>query len=105
MIAVDESTKEFVRLIGVAINIAGKMRADVVRSGVNLWMLESIDKTINILNGYCDTALSGRLPRISRGDVPAGAGISLSRGVGEWTEDDAFLEAIYSIEDYYKKYM
>jgi hypothetical protein len=50
-------------------------------------------------------AISGGLPRPSKGEVPQGTGLGLIRGVGEWTEDDDLLDAVYKVESHYKKLM
>jgi len=105
MIAVDANEKEFVRLLEVAIAIAEKMKSDAIASGSTSWVSESIDVTVENLKGFRDTALSGKLPSPSKGEVPQGTGLGLIRGVGEWTEDNSLLDAVYEAEDYYKKSM
>ncbi|MDF9907665.1 hypothetical protein [Pseudomonas sp. AP3_22 TE3818] len=101
MIAVDAVVKEFVRLLDVAIAIAEIIKARTR----DAFIVESADTTVKNLMGFRDMAISGGLPRPSKGEVPQGTGLGLTRGVGEWTEDDDLLAAVYEIENHYKKSM
>ncbi|MCP2020404.1 UNVERIFIED_ORG: hypothetical protein J2Y76_001319 [Pseudomonas reinekei] len=101
MIAVDAAVIEFVRLLDVAIAIAEKMKACTT----DALIVESADTTVKNLRGFRDMAISGGLPRPSKGEVPQGTGLGLTRGVGEWTEDDELLDAVYEAENYYKNLM
>lgn len=101
MSVVDSASKEFVRLLDVAIAIAEEMKANAA----DALTVESADTTVENLKGFRDMAISGRIPRPSKGEVPQGTGLGLTRGVGEWTEDDDLLDAVYAAENYYKKSM
>lgn len=101
MIAADAAVKEFVRLLDIAIAIAERMKV----GATDAFIAESSDATVGNLKSFRDMALSGRLPRPSKGEVPQGTGLGLTRGVGEWTEDDDLLDAVYEVENYYKKSM
>lgn len=101
MIAVDNATKEFLRLLDVAIEIAEKMMANSANSSI----VEPAGAAVETLRSFRDIAISGKLPRPSRGEVPKGTGLGLTRGIGEWTENDDLLDAVYAAENYYKKSM
>lgn len=101
MIAVDAAAKEFVRLLDVAIAIAEKIKTRTK----DAFVIESADTTVKNLMGFRDMAISGGLPRPSRGEVPQGTGLGLTRGVGEWTEDNDLLDSVYEVENHYKKLM
>jgi hypothetical protein len=101
MIATDTVVKEFVRLLDKAINLAGNMKAN----SADAWIVESASATVENLKAFRDLAISGNLPRPSKGEVPEGTGLGLTRGVGEWTESDELLDAVCEVESYYKKSM
>ena len=97
----DTPAKELIRLIEIAISITEKLEEDAI----DTWLTESVRTTMDTLKAFRDMAAPGKLPRPSRGDVPQGTGLGLTRGVGEWTEDDELLDAVYAVEEYYKKAM
>ena len=92
---------EFIRLIEIAISITEKLEEDAI----DTWLTESVRTTIDTLKAFREMAASGKLPRPSRGDVPQGTGLGLTRGVGEWTENDELLDAVFAVEEYYKTAM
>ena len=101
MIAIDVAAKEFVRLLDVAIKITEKMKAD----SSDALIVGYAGVTIENLNSFRNMAIAGLLPRPSRREVPLGTGLGLIRGIGEWTDDDDLLDAVYAAESYYKKSM
>ncbi len=98
MTTTDPAIQEFVRLLDIAIAIAENMKINSANSIIR----EAADRTINIMKSFRDKAINGQLPRPSKGQVPMGTGLGLTRGVGEWTEDDDLLDAVYAAENHYK---
>lgn len=97
----DTTAKELIRLIEVAISITEKLEEDAT----DTWLTESVRTTIDTLKAFREMVVSGKLPRPSRGEVPQGTSLGLTRGIGEWTENDELLDAVYGVEEYYKKAM
>jgi hypothetical protein len=88
----------FINLIDLAISKAKNLKL----KGASV---ENVDAAIKTLQGFSNLASSGKLPLISAGEVPEGTGLGLVRGIGEWTEDDDLLDAVFEIEQYYKTSM
>lgn len=101
MTAIDASTRELVRLLNLAINIAEKMKSNPA----NVLISEQAGSVVETLKGFRDIAISGKLPRPSKGEVPKGTGLGLTRGIGEWSEDDELLDAVFAVENHYKEFM
>lgn len=101
MIVADPAVKEFVRLLDMAIIIAVNLKTN----SADALFVESVSVTIENLQAFRDMAISGKLPRPSKGEVPQGTGLGLTRGVGEWTDNDDLLDAVYEVENYYRKYV
>lgn len=98
MTAVDSVVKEFVRLLDAAIFSAERMKVNTR----DAYIIQGAEVIVKNLKGFRKLALSGGLPRPSRGEVSQGIGLGLNLGVGEWTEDDNLLSAVIKLEDYYK---
>lgn len=94
MEAIDRArTEEFIRLVDAAISLVREMRA--------FRDCKSMAVTLENLDGFRWLALTGKLPRPSKGEVPLGTGLGLSRNISEWTESDDLLNAVYAIEEFY----
>jgi hypothetical protein len=89
---------KFIELISVAISCAESLKANGAPS-------DRIDTSIDTLKSFGNLASSGKLPRVSTGEVPKGTGLGLLKGIGEWTEDDELLDAVFKIEEHYKNKM
>ncbi|GGB22179.1 hypothetical protein [Agarivorans gilvus] len=98
MSTTDQTNQNFIDLIESAILIARSLK-------VKGATVERVDATIKRLQNYSNLASSGKLPRISNGEVPEGTGLGLVKSIGEWTEDDEFLDAVFEVEQYYKESM
>ncbi|MDB6446698.1 hypothetical protein SAMN03159507_02020 [Pseudomonas sp. NFACC32-1] len=98
MITVDAAVEEFVRLLDVATAIAQEMK----NSSRDAFVIQAAEVTIKNLKGFRSLALSGGLPRPSRGEVALGAGLDLRRGVGEWAGAGKLVEAIGQVEHHYE---
>ena len=96
-------TAEFLRLIDAASAEAERVRAEIAFSEPPAGLLVSADDTLISLARLRELALTDQLPRPSRGQISNRAGLSISRGIGEWTEDDRLREAAYALEDYFRK--
>lgn len=95
----DRDLDQFMRLIEQALK-----RLDPFDSAATpAWMRSASTKTRNSLEALRKTAQEGRLPRISRGDVPTGTGLGIGRAVGEWCEDDGVLAAVRALELHYRE--
>jgi hypothetical protein len=58
------------------------------------------EKTLQVLNKVKADALSGQLR------IPSnGIGWGLHQAVGEWTNDSRVLDAVFAVEDFYRKEM
>jgi hypothetical protein len=56
------------------------------------WQIKLHDGFIENFTDLCSAAAADKLPRPSRGGTRPGAGLGLSRWVGEWCEDDELLD-------------
>ncbi|WP_431821930.1 hypothetical protein [Burkholderia sp. F1] len=99
---IDTNLQEFVRRIEELISVANKKRQEVVSAGGGEWLVKSYDTLIENLVDLRSTASADKLPRPSRGETRPGAGLGLSRAVGEWCEDDELLDRVRSVEDYFR---
>jgi len=62
------------------------------------WLREVSEEAVLAMHAYLDSAQAASLPRPS-----AGAGLGVSRALGEWAQDEAALMALaYEIDQYYK---
>jgi hypothetical protein len=98
----DEKMQEFLRRLDAAISLAQeKMRLIQSENGAD-WLIGSYATLIDNLETLRGTASQGKLPRQSQGQVPEGTGLGISRGVGEWCEDDQMLDTLLYVEIYYR---
>lgn len=102
MMNVDASLQEFIRRVDALISMAKGKRQQAIDMGEQAWIASSYDTFIRNLNALRDTANQDKLPRPSRGETRPGAGLGLSRAVGEWSEDDELLGAVRDVEDYFR---
>ena len=96
---IDTEAVEFVKLIDTTIAIIEEIKT------TNLLAIKPANEAIENLRSFRTMAIYRRLPRASKGDVPEGTGLGLTRSIGEWTEDDDLLDAAYAVEKYYKEQM
>lgn len=101
MNAGDVAVNEFVQLLDVALSIAEKNKVDTR----DPFIIQTTEATVKDLKGFRKLALSGALPRPSKGDFSQGADLGLSREVGEWAVSNNLRDAILKVEDYYKNSM
>ncbi|WP_460095205.1 hypothetical protein [Pseudomonas sp. H2_E02] len=101
MIAGDVAVKEFVQLLDVALSIAERNKIDTR----DPFIIQAAETTVKNLKGFRKLALSGGLPRPSKGDFSQGADLGLSREVGEWAVSSNLRDAVFKVEDYYKNSM
>ena len=101
MIAGDVAVKEFVQLLDVALSIAEKNKNDTR----DPFIIQAAETTVKNLKGFRKLALSGGLPRPSKGDFSQGADLGLSREVCEWALGSNLRDAVFKLEDYYKNSM
>lgn len=101
MTIIDIQIIKFIQLIDVAIVNTEELKM----TQNNSLTIESINETIDNLKAFRRMAATGDIPRPSRGDTPQGTGLGLTRGIGEWTEDDRLLDAAYAVEKHYKEHM
>lgn len=94
----DQTIQKFIDLIESAISIAQNLKVEGASA-------DRVNAAIKTLQNFSNLASSGKLPRISHGDVPEGTGLGLVKGIGEWTEDDDLLDAVFEVEQYYKASM
>ncbi|WP_460107316.1 hypothetical protein [Pseudomonas sp. H1_F01] len=93
--------KKFVQLLDAALSIAEKNKIDTR----DPFIIQAAETTVKNLKGFRKFALSGGLPRPSRGELSQGADLGLSREVGEWAVSSNLRDAIFKIEDHYKNSM
>ncbi|BBH33904.1 hypothetical protein [Pseudomonas sp. St290] len=101
MIAGDVAVKEFVQLLDIALSIAEKNKIDTK----DPFIIQAAETTVKNLKGFRKLALSGALPRPSKGDFSQAMDLGLSREVGEWAVSSNLRDAVFKIEDYYKNSM
>jgi hypothetical protein len=96
---IDTETVEFVKLIDTTIAIIEEIKT------TNLLSIKPPNEAIENLKSFRTMAIPRKLPRPSKGDVPDGTDLELTRIIGEWTEVDDLLDAAYAVEKYYKEQM
>jgi hypothetical protein len=101
MTIIDTNTVGFVKQIDTFLAIIEKFK----NKGANSLVMKSANETMENLKIFRNIVVSGKLPRPSKGDVPDGTGLGLTRSIGEWTEDDDLLDAAYAVEKHYKEQM
>jgi hypothetical protein len=96
----DESTRELVTLLdqasAVVQAVQGRLGNEQSVLKKNLSLLEEN------LTALKRSAIDGRLPRQSRGEVKPGTGLALTRTVGEWSTDQDLHGALFKIEEFYR---
>lgn len=97
-VTIDKKLSFFIDLLDQAIT----MVAATDTTGWSQGKLEQMNLLSTNLKKFREIAQSGKLPRQSRNEVPPGTGLGLSRAVGEWCEDDALLDFMRKVEDYYR---
>lgn len=96
----DEVLAEFLRLCDVALARASEVMHDLHRNGADQELHDAAALTVRNLERIREGAVAGRLLRPS-----GGAGLGLTREVGEWAEDRALLDAVGEAELFYRRRM
>jgi len=96
----DLAAQEFVRLCDVAIAEAMRVAEELRQAGGPGGSLEMAALTVENLQKLRQSAVDETLLRPS-----LGAGLGLSRGVGDWTEDDGLMAAVRQVERHYREKM
>jgi galactokinase/mevalonate kinase-like predicted kinase len=99
MILMDTESVQFVQCLDIAISTTEDARDKLIDSLI----LEHANQTVEVMKNFRELAISGKLPRPSKGDVPPGTGLGLGRSVGEWSQSDTLLDAVYAVERYYRE--
>jgi hypothetical protein len=100
---IDASLQEFLRRLDGLISMAEEKQQRAKAAGAEAWLIESYNTLLRNLKVLRDTASQDKLPRRSRGETRPGAGLGLSRAVGEWCEDDELLDEVRNVEDYFRE--
>jgi hypothetical protein len=87
------------RLCDGAVEEAARLVQEYQREG-DSERLEMAELTLENLRGIKDSALTGILPRPSQG-----AGLGLTREVGEWAEGLPLMDLVEAVELYYRRNM
>lgn len=95
------SAERFVSLVDVALKRAQLLKVQMIDAGCGSGAIAASEVTINSLQRLKVNVLEDKLPRVSKGQVPIGTGLGLSRAIGEWTEDEELIAAARSIEKYF----
>jgi len=101
MITVEATVEEFVRLLDAATTVAEEMK----NASRDAFVIQAAEVTIKNLKGFRSLALSGGLPRPSKDEIAQGAGLGLSRGMGEWAGGGQLAEAVAQVEHHYEHSM
>jgi hypothetical protein len=96
-------TAEFLLRLDGLIFMAEEKRQRAKAAGAEVWPIASYDTLVRNLKVLRDTASQDKLPRQSRGETGPGAGLGISRAVGEWCEDDELLDKVRNVEDYFRE--
>lgn len=91
---------EFVRLCDIAAVRATEVYCNLQENGATQQLRDIANITIKNIEKIKESALYGKLPRPSNG-----AGLGLTREVGEWTEDVTLLNAVRDVERFYRNQM
>lgn len=95
----DKNLHEFIELLNKAINVA-KVKLELIqKESSNKDLLEMAELTVKNLQDWRDIAVAGKLPRPSHG-----AGLGLSKHIGEWCNDELY-ELALDLDEYYQKKM
>lgn len=92
------TTQEFLFMIDAAIHRAEVLRKKLVEDNHDLGVIFASQRTLDSLMRIRGHVEGDKLPKVSKGEVPEGAGLGLSRAIGEWTEDEELLEAARKVE-------
>jgi aspartyl/asparaginyl-tRNA synthetase len=95
----DDRMKEFLRLFDVAIAEASEMQRELQVARADQGLVDEATLTLENLRGYKDSAASGKL------GPSGGAGMGMSRAVGEWASGTPLMEAVRTLERYYQTQM
>ena len=101
----DAVTTKFLQLIDITMAEAERVRAEIASAKSPPSLLVTADYTLSNLANLKKFVLADTLPRPSRGQISNRASLNISRGIGEWTDDDKLREAGYALENYYRQFM
>lgn len=97
----DRDVTELLERIDASLVVVEATKEDV-RGGELRWLPEKYAQLVCNLRTLREAVASGKMPRPSRGDIPAGAGLALGKSVGEWCDNDQVLDSLVHIENYYR---
>ena len=97
----DPGVTELIERIDTSLVVVEATKEDVQGSELN-WLPEKYAQLMCNLQALREALTSKKIPRPSRGDIPAGTGLSLIKAVGEWCDNDQVLNSLAHIEDYYR---
>lgn len=96
----DAKLKEFLRRCDLAIQAAKDALHLLLGKQSSSSLVAAAEQAINNLQRLKETAEQGRLPRPSHG-----AGLGLSRALGEWADGTPLFAAACALEEYYSDQM
>ena len=85
----------FIQLVDETITAAQQERSAAAHARKD-WLIEDCDLAITNLRAFRDQASSGHLPASN------GAGLGITRALGEWGVSDSFYAAGKALEDFYR---
>lgn len=88
--------QQLVDLLDGAIHEARRIHTETQSTGGPSWLLEDSERVIENLEAWKQRATRGDLPR------SPGAGMGLSRAVGEWAQGTPLMDAVYAVERHFK---
>lgn len=95
----DEVLRQFIELLDRSITLADEEIARAKADSDAILISEGV-KTSTFLKNLREDALTGRMPRPSKG-----VGFGLTRAVGEWAEGSELLKAVAGAEGFYCDHM
>jgi len=92
------TTQEFLSMVDEAISRTEILREKLVKDNSSSGVIAASQKTLDSLQRVRGHIEDDKLPRVSKGEIPEGTGLGLSRAIGEWTEDEELLGAARKVE-------
>jgi len=95
----DNNLHEFIELLTKAINVANVKLERLQKEDSNKGLIEMAELTVKNLQDWRNIAVAGKLPRPSHG-----AGLGLSKHIGDWCNDELY-ELALDLDEYYQTKM
>lgn len=96
-------SSEFTQLVEQAIKRTKELNKELIANGSGKGTIEASEIAIENLERLKKHISEGTLPRASKGEVPKGTGLGVSRAIGEWTEDDELIDRVKKIEEFFEE--